>query len=134
MVNSRTKGASFEREVSQAIYLHLGIEVRRNLDQTRDGGHDLIGLDPFAIECKRYRHITPAMKRQFWNQAVRQAADLNLIPVVVMRQDRGELRVMMSEGAIFPYADYRGVCEMGFELFAGIAREFIDFQTGSAQC
>ena len=125
MPNSRTKGATFEREVARAIYDHLGIEVRRNLDQTRDGGHDLIGLSPFAIECKRYKTATLGIKRQWWKQAVTQAAALDLIPVVIYREDRGELRALMSEGIIFPMDDYRGVCEIGFELWAGIAREYL---------
>lgn len=48
----RTKGAAGEREVCDLILRDLGIEVHRNLQQTRDGGAD-IKLKPFSIEVKR---------------------------------------------------------------------------------
>ena len=42
MVNSQRKGASAEREVAGLIALNLGIKLKRNLEQTRGGGHDLV--------------------------------------------------------------------------------------------
>ena len=56
MPNSRTKGATFEREVVNIIKEVLGEQVKRNLDQWRDGGHD-IALGPYMIECKRRASI-----------------------------------------------------------------------------
>lgn len=48
----RTKGAAGEREICDMIFENLGIEVHRNLQQTRDGGAD-IKLKPYSIEVKR---------------------------------------------------------------------------------
>lgn len=45
--SQRTKGAVGEREVCDLILRDLGIEVHRNLQQTRDGGAD-IKLKPFS--------------------------------------------------------------------------------------
>ena len=42
MVNSQRKGASAEREVAGLIALNLGIKLKRNLEQTRGGGHGLV--------------------------------------------------------------------------------------------
>ena len=42
MINSQRKGAGTEREVAGLIALNLGIKLKRNLEQTRGGGHDLI--------------------------------------------------------------------------------------------
>ncbi|MEF2789319.1 MAG: hypothetical protein U0N23_04275, partial [Parasutterella excrementihominis] len=50
--SQRTKGAAGEREICDLILRDLGIEVHRNLQQTRDGGAD-IKLKPFSIEVKR---------------------------------------------------------------------------------
>lgn len=47
----RTKGAAGEREICDLIFDNLGIEVHRNLQQTRDGGAD-IKLKPYSIEVK----------------------------------------------------------------------------------
>ena len=52
--SQRTKGAAGEREVCDLILRDLGIEVHRNLQQTRDGGAD-IKLKPFSIEPKSNR-------------------------------------------------------------------------------
>lgn len=48
----RTKGATGEREVCELIFQNLGIQVHRNLSQTRDGGAD-IKLNPYSLEVKR---------------------------------------------------------------------------------
>ena len=39
--SQRTKGAAFEREVVNIIKEALGEQVKRNLDQWRDGGHEI---------------------------------------------------------------------------------------------
>jgi len=36
--SQRTKGASFERDIVHVLQDALGIQVERNLNQTRDGG------------------------------------------------------------------------------------------------
>ena len=48
----RTKGAAGEREICDLIFQNLGIQVHRNLSQTRDGGAD-IKLNPYSLEVKR---------------------------------------------------------------------------------
>jgi hypothetical protein len=63
-INSRAKGAGAEREFSRLIEQELGVPLVRNLEQSRNGGHDMTapGDDPvsralnaYAIEVKRYR-------------------------------------------------------------------------------
>jgi hypothetical protein len=82
----RDKGASFEREIAQAL------GVRRNIGQTRDGGNDL-DLPPFTIECKRYAKF--GVKRAWIAQAVQACTPERPIPVVVVRADRDEAFVVM---------------------------------------
>ena len=59
MVNARNKGRRGEREVIDEIKELLGIQLEVNYSQTFGGGHDLLGLDGFAIEVKRRKVITP---------------------------------------------------------------------------
>ena len=80
--SSRNKGAAGERELILEIEQWTGIRLERNLSQAFGGGHDLIGLDHWAIECKRYREITNADKADFWRQAVAQANKVRKVPAV----------------------------------------------------
>ena len=54
--SQRTKGASGEREICHILRDALGIEVGRNLEQSRSGGCD-IKLPPYCIEVKRRRRV-----------------------------------------------------------------------------
>ena len=71
MVDSRAKGAGFEREIATKIYEHLGVTVRRDLEQYREALHgDLIGLEGWTIECKRYADNSSFLhKSEWWTQA-----------------------------------------------------------------
>lgn len=54
--SQRTKGAAGERELCNILHDRLGVDVHRNLSQTRDGGTD-IAMGPFRIEVKRRARI-----------------------------------------------------------------------------
>lgn len=98
-INSRTKGATGEREFAGLIHDHLGIKLVRNLEQTRSGGHDLIihpdeqgivvdSLNRFALEVKRYSQATPALIKGWWQQAREQAEDINRQPALAYRANQ----------------------------------------------
>ncbi|MFI3198106.1 MAG: hypothetical protein QX196_07280 [Methylococcaceae bacterium] len=104
-INSRTKGASAEREFSNAIYEWAGIRLVRNLEQSRSGGFDLQVHDDelgavadayrgLAIECKRYGKVTPGLIKTWWAQAMKQAEPKQLIPILAFRADRGQWQVI----------------------------------------
>ena len=73
MINSQRKGASAEREVAGLIALKLGVKLKRNLEQTRGGVHDLV-LDgdeqhwPIALEIKNYSEARPGQISGWWQQ------------------------------------------------------------------
>lgn len=54
-----------------------------------------VALDAYAIECKRYRAVTPAMLAGFWRQAEAQAARAAKVPALAYREDRREWRVLV---------------------------------------
>jgi hypothetical protein len=89
MVNSRTKGASAERELFKLISEALGVEVKRNLVQTREGGYDT-KVGGFALEVKR---VEQPDFTSWWNQAVKQADLAKLMPMLAYRRSRQPWRV-----------------------------------------
>lgn len=88
--SQRNKGANGERELAKLLYGRLGVELKRNLEQSRIGGYDLVGL-PFAIEVKRHEELRV---NEWWAQASHQAIDARnatgdyTIPVLAWRQSR----------------------------------------------
>ena len=93
---SRNKGAAFERDVCKMIAEELGIEVGRNLDQTREGGCDIELADLFAIECKRYASAAGGwFQPAWWQQAEKSAALCNLVPVLIWKYDRQPIRMAL---------------------------------------
>lgn len=80
------KGKSGEREAANWLQIKFGLEHKptRNLDQTRDGGYDLNGFEPFAVEVKRCQQLS---LKNWWMQ-VKRACPPHMIPVVMYRQNR----------------------------------------------
>jgi Holliday junction resolvase len=136
-INSRAKGAGAEREFAKLVFEHLGVELVRNLEQSRGGGHDLIakGEDPvsvalnaFAIEVKRYATITPAILEGFWDQAERQAERAAKIPVLAYRVDRQEWRLVLplytlGGEAFQSWAGIGWTATVSVDAFACLVRE-----------
>lgn len=136
-INSRAKGAGGEREFSRVIHQHLGVELVRNLEQSRNGGHDLtttgtdpvsLALDAYAIEVKRYMAVTPSMLAVFWEQATQQAARAERIPVLAYREDRREWLIVAPLHAINPeiFQPWPGIewtCTMAVSAFCTLVRE-----------
>lgn len=83
---SKRKGSTGERELIKRLQEELGHifpKIRRNYDQAYVGGHDIFGVPPWAIECKRQRKYDP----KWMEQAIEQAKDWQT-PVVIYRLDR----------------------------------------------
>lgn len=124
--SSRNKGAAGERELIRAIEEWTGIRLERNLSQAFGGGHDLIGLDHWAIECKRYREITYGDKAEFWRQAVEQANKVRKVPAVCFRADRQPWRVLVPYPTdLYRLEDFNRSAEVSLELFCGLITEKI---------
>jgi|TARA_R110000751_G_scaffold1894_10_gene6969 Holliday junction resolvase len=87
---SRDKGQRGEREVCKLLEGHLGIAFKRNLMQTAEGGHDVLGLDGCAIEVKRCEKLA---LEKWWKQTVTQAKDVSALPVLFFRRNSEEWTV-----------------------------------------
>tara|TARA_R100001460_G_scaffold23022_2_gene46672 strand:- start:2155 stop:2580 length:426 start_codon:yes stop_codon:yes gene_type:complete len=105
MVNSRDKGARFERLICTLINKHLIEEdekpAKRNLDQTREGGCDII-FKKFAIECKFYQKgKNNWAQEQWWEQACK-SAGTEYIPVLIYKYNTKPIRIVIPVHAIDP--------------------------------
>lgn len=129
-INSRAKGAAGEREFIKEISGYLGEEavapLKRNLEQTRTGGHDIVGLDGWAIEIKRYREVKEGDIAKFWEQAEEQAKRVGCVPALAYREDFNSWRVRIPLKYLRAEMEWEGVdwtAEVSLEAFAALVRE-----------
>ncbi len=101
---SKNKGANAEREVAaimqpimDKVYAEFdkkAPKMERNLEQTRGGGYDLVGIPWLALEVKRQETLSI---KAWWEQTLKQSGPLQM-PVLIYRQNRKKWRVMLVGG------------------------------------
>jgi Holliday junction resolvase len=91
--SQRRKGANGERELFKLIAAELGIEVRRELAQTRSGGADTLDVQGWAIEVKRQEKEEIA---SWWAQTKAQAASQDRRPILFYRRSRQPWRAVVD--------------------------------------
>ena len=128
MINGRTKGLAFEREVIRLLKDELGdvaSGLSRELDQYREADCGDIRFEPWVIECKRYsgKGMQGFPAPAWWSQACR-AAGQN-IPVLVYKFDRQPIRVMLPLETIMDQdiSNLDSTAIISFEDFAMLIRE-----------
>mgnify|MGYP003335577582 CR=1 FL=1 len=94
--SERIKGKRAENEflkLLNKLFLDRGIEInlRRNLQQTQQGGADSLDLEGVAIEVKRHERLSIAA---WWRQALTQAGQ-DRLPVLAYRQSRKSWTVLV---------------------------------------
>lgn len=121
-INIRSKGQNGEREIIKIIAPVVkkywpAEEVGRNLDQTRDGGHDIVGVPGFSLEIKRGETL---QLKQWWAQTVKQAVRIQARPVLLYRQNHRKWRAVVSLYEMLPTVvipDYPYTIDMSMEGF-----------------
>jgi Holliday junction resolvase len=119
MPDSRTKGASFERDLAKMLFLELGISFKRDLRQYQEADHgDLIPDDPafpFELELKRYSKGPISGTDKWWQQVCTAAKRSNKRPALIYKYDRQPIRVVV---------ELQGIrCNISFEDFSYLCRE-----------
>lgn len=127
MTNGRNKGASWERTVASMVKQSLGADVKRDLEQYRSGDRgDLIGLDGFVIECKRYKMANGGHHHQdWWHQVVKAADSQSCHPALIYKYDRAEPKVVVRLS--FLNSDFEGkedTVTISFDTWCMLVREF----------
>ena len=143
MVNPRTKGSQYERDVRKRLHLELGLEFRRVLDQWAEAGlPDLTCEDdafPFVVECKRYKQGSTFASPSHWDQICVAATKAGKIPALVYKFDRLPERWRVPIEALAMLAtferqmgdgyDWKYAVEMTFDDFCMVARELMCNET-----
>ena len=117
--HSRRKGQTGEQELCRLLRAGLGIEVERNLLQSRSGGHD-IELPGIGLEVKRAATVNAAMVRVWWKQAVRQADTAKLCPALAYRADRQPWTVRLPLVALGPELLGELTVDLGLDGFLAL--------------
>lgn len=136
-INSRTKGATAERDLIGELRWLLGDEVagsmKRNLEQSRKGGHDIAGLPGWAIEVKHYKTFTETEVAKIWErQAVPQAMRVNARPALAYKANYRPWRVRLPMTLLRDHdCDWKAAdghlniwtADIGLVAFASVVRE-----------
>lgn len=80
--NNRLRGMAGEREACDLLHSEFGVAAKRNLNQSRDGGDDILHCGPVAVEVKRQKKL--AIRR--WMEQAEASCDTRL-PIVMCRED-----------------------------------------------
>lgn len=94
----KRKGKGGELELAHLLTERLGTIVRRNLGQSRAGGHDLL-LPGWALEVKRA--ASPQLAT-WWQQTLLQARYAGTRPVLAYRLDRAPWRFIVRLTDLLP--------------------------------
>ena len=102
-VNSRAKGANFEREIGNLLVqdLNLTNPVKRILEQTRTKELPDLRLGRWCIECKRYGDGSEPPK-DWWEQVLRSCSEESLMPALIYKFNRRPIKVRLLASSINP--------------------------------
>ena len=118
----RNKGRRAEQIAVNLFKEHGFTGAKRNLMQTGEGGYDITGLEPLAIEVKDHKKLSIP---QWWRQTTRNATG-ELIPTLIYHiPNTSRWMVQIPLSAVNPELCSDRVVTMSFEDFIYIAREVI---------
>ena len=102
-INSRNKGATFERQIANALIndLNLTNPVKRILEQTRTKELPDLRLGRWCIECKRYGDGGEPPK-DWWEQVLRSCSEESLMPALIYKFNRRPIKVRLLASSINP--------------------------------
>lgn len=91
--NPRRKGSRGELELCALLSDELGIPLKRNVDQARNGGADCLELPGYCVEIKRREALD---RDAWWEQATAQARKHGGEAICFYRQNRKPWRALMT--------------------------------------
>jgi len=94
-INSRTKGANFEREIGNLLQdkLSLTNPVKRILEQTRTKELPDLKMGRWCIECKRYGSGSDPLD-EWWDQVIASSRPSGL-PALIYKFNRKPIKVRL---------------------------------------
>ena len=94
-INSRTKGANFEREIGNLLQEKLSLTnpVKRILEQTRTKELPDLKMGRWCIECKRYGPGSDPLD-EWWDQVITSSGPSGL-PALIYKFNRKPIKVRL---------------------------------------
>ena len=101
-INSRTKGANFEREIGNLLVEQLGLTqpVKRILEQTRTKELPDLKLGRWCLECKRYGDGSEP-SQDWWDQVLAATGE-GEFPALIYKFNRRPIKVRLLASSINP--------------------------------
>jgi len=130
MINGRTKGHAFERDMIRIFQDEFGecaSHLKRVLDQYQEKGRADIEFNNLRIECKRYAS-GHWHKPEWWSQCC-ESAKGKFVPVLIYKHDRQPIRFVfrLSDIGWYPQDDDSTITT---DIATGIMlmRELLEFK------
>ena len=100
-INSRNKGAAFERQIANALIEDLNLKnpVKRILEQTRTKELPDLMLGRWCIECKAYGSGAEP-RTDWWEQVLASSKADNLRPALVYKFNNRPIKVRILANSI----------------------------------
>ena len=100
-INSRNKGAAFERQIANALINDLNLKnpVKRILEQTRTKELPDLMLGKWCIECKAYG-AGAEPRSDWWDQVLASARQDNFRPALVYKFNNRPIKVRILAKSI----------------------------------
>ncbi len=118
----RNKGRRAEQTVVNMLKAEGFDAAKRNLMQTGNGGYDITGLEPLAIEIKDHKKLNLS---QWWQQTTQNAVG-DLIPVLIYHiHNTSRWMVQIPMSMINQALCKERTVTVGFDDFIYISREMM---------
>ena len=100
-INSRNKGAAFERQIANALIEDLNLQnpVKRILEQTRTKELPDLMLGTWCIECKAYG-AGAEPRPDWWEQVLASSSGQGLKPALVYKFNNRPIKVRVLTNSI----------------------------------
>ena len=100
-INSRNKGAAFERQIANALIEDLNLQnpVKRILEQTRTIELPDLMLGTWCIECKAYG-AGAEPRPDWWDQVLASSSGQGLKPALVYKFNNRPIKVRVLANSI----------------------------------
>ena len=100
-INSRNKGAAFERQIANALIEDLNLQnpVKRILEQTRTKELPDLMLGTWCIECKAYG-AGAEPRPDWWDQVLASSSGYGLKPALVYKFNNRPIKVRVLANSI----------------------------------
>lgn len=100
-INSRNKGATFERQIANALMQDLNLRnpVKRILEQTRTKELPDLTLGNWCIECKAYGSGAEP-RPDWWEQVLASSKGYDLKPALVYKFNNRPIKVRVLASSI----------------------------------